>query len=42
MFQDRLSSISTLSIEYELARTLDYTEIIDNLAKKKGRRALIH
>lgn len=38
MFQDRLSNLAIISIEQELARTLDYTEIIDEFAQLKARK----
>ena len=37
MTQDRLSSRITLSIEHELARQIDYDNIIDQFATEKAR-----
>ena len=42
MKQDRLSALSILSIESELARKLDYNDMIESFAQKKARRALIY
>lgn len=38
MSQERLVGLATISIEKELAETLDYEEIIENFAKAKARR----
>jgi len=36
--QDRLSGLATLSIENELAETLDYDQLIDQFALQKARK----
>ena len=38
MTQDRLNALLILSIERRIARTIDFTEIIDEFAKKAARR----
>ena len=38
MTQDRLSSLIALSIEHELAKPIDYDNIIDQFATKKARK----
>ena len=38
MTQERLSSLAVLSIEQEVAKTLDYTSLIDSFASAKARK----
>lgn len=40
MKQDRLNGLSIISIEYELAETISYDDIIDDFASKKARRGV--
>lgn len=40
MTQDRLSSLALLSIESELATTLDYSDVIEDFSRKKSRRVV--
>jgi hypothetical protein len=39
MTQQRLCDLGILAIEHEIARKLDYTNIIDCFAKQKARKA---
>jgi len=41
MYQERLSNLSILSIEHEIASNIDYTSIIEDFANKKARRVNI-
>ena len=41
MTQERLSALSVLSIESELARKLDFDELIENFARQKARKVRI-
>lgn len=41
MGQSRMSSLSTLSIECELARQLNFEDVINDFAAKKTRRVLL-
>ena len=38
MRQDRLTSLSVLSIEYDIANSLNYDNIIDDFASSKARK----
>ena len=38
MTQDRLNDLAVLSIESDVARKIDFTDIIDMFAMKKGRK----
>ena len=38
MWQDRLSSLTLLSIEHEKLRVLDFTDVIKQFASKKARK----
>ena len=40
--QERVVSLSSLSIESELARTIDFTKIIDTFANMKARKVPLH
>ena len=41
MSQQRLSDLGTLAIEHEIARKIDYSNIIDHFAKQKARKAML-
>ena len=41
MLQERLNDQAILSIESELSRKIDYTDIINSFAIKKARKALL-
>ena len=41
MLQERLSALVMLSAERELAKTLDYNDIINSFAVQKSRKALL-
>jgi len=38
MKQDRLSSLAIMSIEYDTAKSIDYSDIIDKFAQVKARK----
>jgi len=38
MNQDRLSDLSLLSIEWDLAKSLDYSDLIENFSTLKARK----
>ena len=38
MTQERLSSLAVLSIEQEVAKTLDYSSLIDSFASAKAQK----
>ena len=40
MSQERLCSLSLLNIEHDVLRTLDFTSIIEDFAKRKARRVV--
>ena len=42
MSQDRLISLARLSIESELAREIDFRDVIKAFAREKARRALLN
>ena len=42
MSQDRLISLARLSIESELAREIDFRDVIKTFARKKARKALLN
>ena len=39
--QERLNGLAMLNINYDIARRLDFTSLIDAFAKKKARKAFI-
>ena len=41
MLQERLSALVMLSAEREMAKTLDYNDIINSFAVQKSRKALL-
>ena len=42
MLQDRLSNLALLNIEQDLARKVDFSEVIELFAHKKARKAIIN
>jgi len=39
MKQQRLSGLAIMSIEYDTAKSIDYSDIIDKFAQAKARKA---
>ena len=41
IFQERLTNLSIISIEFSVASELDYDEVIDQLASQKARKVAL-
>jgi len=41
MGQERLNNLAILSIEHEVARDLNYTDVIDSFAAAKARKVVL-